>query len=552
MDEELVNLEKTVYNKQRYKRLASYYIVAFVLITTYILLDNTQWKGNTHLHTIMEIISTLLALFVGVVAIIGYYTNKVSSLLLLGVGFIGTSLLDVYHAIVTSSFFYSFWPSPPPSLIPWSWNASRIFLALTMLLSWWVWYREDKYNKPLLMKDRTVYTIAFAFTLLTFLFFLVVPLPDAYYPSLIFGRPEEFVPGIFFIIALIGFYKKGMWVHNDVEHWIVLSLVVNVVCQVLFMSSSYHLFDTMFDVAHALKKFGYILVLTGLLINMYQVFRKEKLYVAQVSLMNKRLISEVAERQEAEERLNALTQVLEDQKEDLEQHVEALAQSNVDLEEFAYVASHDLKSPLRAIENLAQWIEEDAGDELSTENQERIALLRTRASRLGTLLANLLEYSRAGQVNTEEEEVDVRELISSISDLLPLNADKSTIRIDGELPVILTHRIPLEQVFRNLIENAIKHHDHSPQPIVTISSNENKTHYVFAVADNGEGIPPEHLERIFKLFNKLKVDNKVEGSGMGLALAKKLVEKHGGTISARNAEPNGCIFAFTWKKEGRV
>ena len=121
------------------RRILSYAGLIAALVATVCLLTGSAWKGNTALHTIMEVTGTLMAMIIGVIALVRFYTHKDNTLLFIGTGFIGTALLDGYHSVVTSSFFNQLLPSPPPSLIPWSWNASRTFLAVLMCLSWWVW-----------------------------------------------------------------------------------------------------------------------------------------------------------------------------------------------------------------------------------------------------------------------------------------------------------------------------------------------------------------------------------------------------------------------------
>lgn len=226
------------------------------------------------LHTHMEIIATILAAIIGVMALVRFYSKKDNLFLFIGTGFLGTAFLDGYHALVTSVVFRPFMPSDLPSLIPWSWVASRQFLSVMIFLSWYSWYRSQKIGGEEAIPERTVYIFSGVFTLVCFLFFAFAPLPPAYYPEFIFHRPEEFGPALFFLMALIGYLKKGRWRDDSFEHWLVLSLIVGFIGQALFMSHSGQLFDYEFDVAHLLKKASYICVLTGLLFNMFAIFRQ--------------------------------------------------------------------------------------------------------------------------------------------------------------------------------------------------------------------------------------------------------------------------------------
>ncbi len=256
------------------RRIQSYWILGTALALSYPFARNATWLGSTELHTLMETAATLLALAVGVIALVRFYSKKNNTFLFIGAGFLGTALLDGYHAVVTSSFFAAYLPSDLPSLITWSWIASRLFLSIMLTLSWAAWLHEQRRGRWGLIGERSVYVVSGLLTATAFLFFAFVPLPDAYYPDLFFHRPEEFGPALFFAVALTGYLKKGAWRHDTFEHWLVLSLIVGVVGQAVFMSFSDQLFDIEFDIAHTLKKVSYLLVLVGLLISMLALFRQ--------------------------------------------------------------------------------------------------------------------------------------------------------------------------------------------------------------------------------------------------------------------------------------
>lgn len=258
------------------RRQAWYWIFGIVLYGGIILGNGDEWRSSAELHTIMESLATLLAFMVGTMALINYYSKKERLFIIIGAGFLGTGFLDGFHAIVTSTYFKPMMPSDLPSLIPWSWVASRQFLAVLMFLSWFIWWREDRSEAAVRISDRHVYVGTAIFTLVSFLFFIVVPLPRAYYPEYLLPRPEEFLPALFFLLALVGYMRKGHWRHNIFEHWLVLSLIVGFIGQAGFMSHSGTLFDYDFDAAHTLKNVSYIFVLIGLLSSMYTAFQHEE------------------------------------------------------------------------------------------------------------------------------------------------------------------------------------------------------------------------------------------------------------------------------------
>lgn len=225
-----------------------------------------------------------------------------------------------------------------------------------------------------------------------------------------------------------------------------------------------------------------------------------------------------------------------------------MEQERADLDHFVYVASHDFKAPLRGIDNLAVWVEEDAGDVLNDEAKGHLQMLRKRVKRLETLLEDLLAYSRAGRQNVAIETVDVSEMIQTVVDDLNLGAS-ITVNFVGDSPVIPSPKAPLEHVFTNLIANAAKHHDRD-QGRIEVSGEINGSGYRFRVCDDGPGIPERFREKIFEMFQTLKPRDVVEGSGMGLAIAKRLVQSYNGTITVVGNEGRGTCFEFTWYPNG--
>ncbi len=223
----------------------------------------------------------------------------------------------------------------------------------------------------------------------------------------------------------------------------------------------------------------------------------------------------------------------------------ALARTNHELDQFAYVTSHDLKAPLRGIANLSRWIEEDLGASAGPETLRHLELMRGRVNRMEAMIEGILQYARIGRVKRNPEAVDTGKLVREVVDSIDPPAD-FRVEITENLPVLTTVRLPLQQVFQNLIGNAIKHHPGGGT--VTVSCTEQEVFYTFSVRDDGPGIAPEFQERIFGIFQTLEARDKVESTGIGLAIVKKIVEQMGGTVSVHSAEGQGAEFRFTWPK----
>lgn len=231
---------------------------------------------------------------------------------------------------------------------------------------------------------------------------------------------------------------------------------------------------------------------------------------------------------------------------------ENLLRSNTDLEQFAYVASHDLKAPLRAIQVLIEWLQEDLQDYEEGDVQENIGLLGRRAARLAALLDDLLAYSRAGRQDGQAIDIDLQEVVAEIADLMG-QGDNGVVEWKGpSVPKLHTDHAALHQVVRNLINNAIKHHP-GGDCRVRVSATESDELIEVTIEDNGDGIDPEFSDKVFKMFQTLKPRDEVEGSGMGLAIVKRLVNHHGGDIWFETpASGVGTAFKFTWRKNASV
>ena len=225
-----------------------------------------------------------------------------------------------------------------------------------------------------------------------------------------------------------------------------------------------------------------------------------------------------------------------------------LEKAYVDLEQFTRIASHDLRAPLRAVDNLSQWIVEDLGDDIPAESANHLELLRARVQRMERLLEDLLRYARAGGKDTKLERVDVAELIEDAVEGLII-PEGIAIEIGSDLPVFETAWAPLKQVFANLISNAVQHHDRD-EGVVCIAAESDDDQWVFSVSDDGPGIPPKYHDKIFEVFHTLEAPSKAEGTGMGLSLVQRLVESAGGriTIETNAPEERGTTFQFTWPR----
>lgn len=232
----------------------------------------------------------------------------------------------------------------------------------------------------------------------------------------------------------------------------------------------------------------------------------------------------------------------------LKRRAEELANSNVELERFAYVASHDLQEPLRMVTSFLQLLKKRYDDKLDETAVQYINFAVDGAERMKTLIMDLLDYSRVGSNTEPNEDVDLNLLIEDVRDVFGKTLDevKATITV-SPLPIVKGTRTQLFQLFQNLISNAIKYQS-KESPKIQIRYKEEQDHYLFEVQDNGIGIDPAFHEKIFVIFHRLHSRSEYGGTGIGLAICKKIVERHNGNIWVKSAVGEGSTFFFTLSK----
>jgi PAS domain S-box-containing protein len=240
-------------------------------------------------------------------------------------------------------------------------------------------------------------------------------------------------------------------------------------------------------------------------------------------------LRDINERKQAEEHRDRLLQELES--------------ANEELNNFAYVVSHDLKAPLRGISSLADWLSTDYADKFDDNGKEQMRLLINRVRRMDGLIDGILLYSRVGRVKETKVAVDLSRLVPEVIDLLAPPAS-ITVTVENPLPTVMAEPTRIQQVFQNLLSNAITYMDKYEGKIRIACIVEGKQ-WKFSVTDNGPGIKQQHFDKIFQLFQTLAPRDRVESSGVGLALVKKIVEMYGGHVWVDSTVGEGSTFFFT-------
>lgn len=242
--------------------------------------------------------------------------------------------------------------------------------------------------------------------------------------------------------------------------------------------------------------------------------------------------SDITPRKLAEEKMN--------------RYMKSLEKTNSELDKFAYVVSHDLKAPLRAIGNLTGWIEEDMKGNLPEELRSHFNTIKGRVARMEGLINGILDYTKAAKKRGELLSFSSDELVRDTIDLIG-PPPSAVIHVRGDLPVMKAQRVKLQQIFLNLIHNAIRYND-KEDVLVEIGCEEDEHDWIFFVRDNGPGIEPRYHEKIFVIFQTLNARDEVESCGVGLAIVKRIIEEEGGRIWVESDKGKGATFRFTWPK----
>ena len=250
--------------------------------------------------------------------------------------------------------------------------------------------------------------------------------------------------------------------------------------------------------------------------------------------------------QETIENEKELLLQLSQKQDSLEHAVKMLEQKNTELEQFAYAASHDSQEPLRMVTGFLTQLEKKYGSSFDEKAKQYIHFAVDGAQRMRRLILDLLEFSRIGRIQDPPEEVDLNNIINEIILLYHTEIkEKSAVIVTEKLPVIYSHRSAVTQVFQNLIGNALKYSQEALPVQINISVQEQEKYWQFSVADNGIGIQPEYFEKIFVIFQRLHDREKYPGTGIGLAITKKIVDNMGGSIRVQSEEGRGSTFYFT-------
>lgn len=637
-------------------RAAAYCALAAGLLLLFLGVRGAQWRVSPLTPLLLELSAAVVALVVGILALVRYYSRKNNTLLLIGAGLIGTSVLDAYHLMVAARVDVWLMPEDYAATDPWSWFGSRMFLSLLLLWSWTAWRHENRQAGGILSELR-IYLEVGAITALSIALFGLVDLPSAVRPGGPVARPFELLPGLVLAIAAVGYLAKGNWRNRPFEVWLVPSLIVGVAVQWLFIPFSESPVDAFATTAQALKLLSYAFIFVGLVASMYGLYRQVERSALLIGHSNEALKVEVEERRNAErasrhseEKYRTILETIREgyfevdlagnfvfwndslarilghpvarlaglnyrdytrdahttavfeifsqvyrtgqpvdlfgweivrpdgsvvvaeasagpihgpreeivgfrgivrdvtarrTAEDLLQSKSReLARSNEDLRQIAHVASHDLQEPLRVVAGYARLLSRELEGGLDEEAAEFIRQILAGTERMQRLIRDLHDYSRVHTHARRFEAVALGDALdwARASLARAIQEADASLTVDA-LPSVDADAAQMGQLFQHLLANAIRFRSDRPLEIhVGVHGHPGEWH--IRVRDNGIGIMQESHSRVFEIFQRLHVGDECEGTGIGLAICRRIVERHDGRIWVESSPGQGATLIF--------
>ncbi len=468
------------------------------------------------LHLILEWSAVVIAMATAILAFVQYRITGNSATAIIGIALLCAGFMDAFHALSASKIIHSV--ADNSNFIPFSWALSRVFKALILFAGVGIFLLGLDKQKSKRTKDSFVLSTSLIFLAVSYLLIRICAvstnLPETQFPDQLITRPYDVFPLTLFVVlaawAIPKFRKKEKSIFSHALLW---SMVPAIATQLHMAFGSSELFDAHFNAGHFLKTVSYIVPFIGITIDYFTTYKEQRLQLLEIKKAH-----------------------------------HSLENKNRELSQIAYVTSHDLQEPLRTLMSMCDIFDQQYRDKLDPEAQQLLKYIMQSSQRMSALVRDLMVYNYIGK-DKDLSMVDCNLLLKSIQEDLDskIKEHKASITVT-ELPKVHAHETELRLLFQNLISNAIKFRKKDQKPEILISYQEKRGKWLFSVADNGIGIAEKHQEKIFRIFQRLHNKKEYEGTGVGLAHCKKIIDQHGGEIWVESAENAGSTFHFTIPK----
>ncbi|MBL4823564.1 MAG: hypothetical protein JKX90_08635 [Colwellia sp.] len=483
-------------------------------------------------HALLEWTAFTAAIFVVLLAFCHYSITNDITTPVIGVALFCAGAMDAFHTLAATRLITAV--AENKDLIPFTWALSRVFNAVIMIVGVGIFLSGRKITADKGFRFILIISLAFALIGYFLIYFSATSynLPQTQFPDAIIRRPYDIVPLVLFLFAGLVIYPLFAKRYPSIfATALLLSALPEVAVELHMAFGSQRLFDSDFNIAHFLKIIAYVIPLLGLVLDYVQTYKTQ--------------IEHHEQLKDTHEKLN--TKALE-----LDRINSRLTQSNAELEKFAYIASHDLQEPLRKIQAFGDRLHkrsETFDDEKSIDYIDR---MQKSATRMRSLIDDLLRFFRVGSEDFTLKKTDLNKVLNQVLDDLHLTIDEKSAQIKFEkLPTILGESSKLYQVFLNLLSNGLKFSKANQAPIITISSQQvlkkSIKYWQINIQDNGIGFEQEYADKIFEVFQRLHGRSQYQGTGIGLAICKKIVEKHNGMVYVESELGKGACFILLFE-----
>lgn len=478
-------------------------------------------------HALLEWSAFTAAIFVVLLAFSHYSITNDITTPIIGVALFCAGAMDAFHTLAATRLITVV--AENKDLIPFTWALSRVFNGIIMLLGVGIFLRANKVKpeKGLIFIVLTSLVFAAIGYFLIYMSATSHNLPQTQFPDSFIRRPYDIIPLVLFIFAGLVVYPLFAKRYPSIfASALLLSALPEVAVEIHMAFGSQRLFDSDFNVAHFLKIIAYVIPLAGLVMDYVQTYKTQ--------------VSHLQQLQAAHEKLNI--KALEINKAN-----KSLEQSNSELEKFAYIASHDLQEPLRKIQAFGDRLHSSLDKSANEKSLDYINRMQIAATRMRSLIDDLLKFSRIGNLEYQLKPVKLNRVLSNVTDDLQLSISEKHARISFDtLPEVYGEEKQLYQVFLNLISNSLKFSKPEVTPEIIVScqriQHDDKAYWQINIQDNGIGFEQEYENKIFEVFQRLHGRSQYEGTGIGLAICKKIIEKHHGTITVQSKLGMGTCF----------
>jgi signal transduction histidine kinase len=502
---------------RRFHEVSMYYILnAIPLLALLFGIYLTSFYGYLLFHSLSETFSIVIAC--GIFMVVWNARRLLNNhyLLFVGIAYLYVGSIDFLHMLAFKGMgvFEDYGANLPTQL----WVAGRYVEALSLLLATIFLYRRLSH-----LRAFAAYGIAVGLLLLSIFHWEVFPVCFVEGAGLTpFKIYSEYV------ICLILLAAIGLLILNSryFDRKVLILLIASIstaIAQELAFTTYLSVYGPSNMVGHFLKIVSFYLLYKAII---------ETSLVYPYDLLFRELKQSEAESRKVHDQL--------------QEHALKLQETNKELESFAYTISHDLRAPLRAINGFSRMLSDDCGPSLGVEGKRRLAVIETNAVKMGALIDDLLAFSRAGRAAMNVSRVDMNSLVADVVETLKAShADgKTDIHVDA-LPAAHGDPALIRQVLANLIENAMKFSRKKPEPRLEVGSFERNGDRVYFVKDNGVGFDMKYHDKLFGVFNRLVSEQEFEGTGVGMAIVRRLVSRHGGRVWAESKPGEGATFFFT-------